>query len=64
MLQIKNISKKYKTGDLIQNALKKVDYRRLKINGNEVSFEDFETKLDLGAIAKGYCADKLKEFLV
>ena len=48
----------------IQNALKKVDYQKVHIDENTVIFDSEDTMLDLGAIAKGYAADVLKEYLV
>ena len=44
----------------LEDAVKKVDYKRVKINGNSV--DSGGTKIDLGSAAKGYIADKLKEF--
>jgi FAD:protein FMN transferase len=48
---------------MIKEALKHVNYKNIKIEGNTVTLLDAETQLDLGAIAKGYIADKLKEQL-
>lgn len=48
----------------IEAALKRVDYRRVHVKGNTVSFDDPDTKIDLGGIAKGYISAKLKEHLV
>lgn len=45
-------------------ALPHVGYEKVSIEGNTVSFADPYTKIDLGAIAKGYIADKIKEFLL
>jgi thiamine biosynthesis lipoprotein len=47
----------------IQAALPYVSYENIHLNGNEVTFDNDKTGIDLGAIAKGYIADKLKEFL-
>lgn len=44
----------------IESALKKVDYKKIKIEGNKVSSGG--AQIDLGSIAKGYIADKLCEF--
>ena len=49
---------------LIQDALIHVNYQNILIEGNEVTLSDPETKIDVGGIAKGYIADKLKEYLV
>ncbi len=48
----------------ISEALTHVDYHNITIEGNTVTISDPETNIDLGAIAKGYIADKLKAYLV
>ena len=48
----------------IQEALSHVDYQNVEIEGNQVRLADAEAKLDLGGIAKGYIADRMKEYLV
>lgn len=47
----------------IASALLSVDYHNIRIEGNEVTLLDSNTKIDLGGIAKGYIADKMKAFL-
>lgn len=47
----------------IAAALSTVDYRNIKINGNEVTLSNPDTQIDLGGIAKGYIADRMKDFL-
>ncbi len=47
----------------LQSALSGVGYGNVIVEGNEVSFTNSETKIDLGGIAKGYIADKIAEFL-
>lgn len=47
----------------IASALSRVDYRRIALEGRTVVFQSSETTIDLGAVAKGYIADKIKEFL-
>ncbi|MBO5371331.1 MAG: FAD:protein FMN transferase [Lachnospiraceae bacterium] len=47
----------------IQQALSTVDYHNIIINKNTVALKNPNTRIDLGAIAKGYIADKMKEFL-
>ena len=47
----------------IKVALATVDYRNIKIDGNEVTLLDADARIDLGGIAKGYIADRMKEFL-
>ena len=52
--------------DKITEGLKHVDYHCIKINAdeNKVRLSDPDAEIDLGGIAKGYIADKLKEFLI
>lgn len=47
----------------IEEALSHIDYTKVKLSGNTVTLLDPKARLDLGFIAKGYIADKLKEFL-
>lgn len=47
----------------IKEALSHVGYEKLIIEGNEACLTDAKAAVDLGGIAKGYMADKLKEFL-
>lgn len=47
----------------IAAALATVDYRNIRINGNDVTLLDPDARIDLGGIAKGYIADRMKEFL-
>lgn len=48
----------------IDNALKHVDYHNVRVEGNMVRLEDKDAAIDLGFIAKGYIADRIKEYLV
>lgn len=48
----------------IRKLLSHVDYRNVVVEDNCVSISDPEAAIDLGFIAKGYIADKVKEFLV
>ena len=48
----------------IARALSHVSYENISLNGNQVTLTDPETRIDLGFIAKGYIADRLKEFLL
>ena len=49
----------------LQSALEKVDFSRVHLEEpNQVLFENPDTMLDVGALAKGYIADRLKEYLV
>ena len=47
----------------IKQALAKVDYRKVHVDGTTVIFDDPETQIDLGGIAKGYISAKLKNWL-
>lgn len=47
----------------IAGALATVDYHGIQIDGNMVSLTTPDARIDLGGIAKGYIADKMKEFL-
>ncbi|WP_408632536.1 FAD:protein FMN transferase [Mobilitalea sibirica] len=49
--------------DDINNALQLVNYEFIQLNGNELSFSKENIRIDLGAIAKGYIADRVKEYL-
>ena len=48
----------------IEAAREKVDYRNMKVENTEVKFASPDTTVDLGAIAKGYIADRMKDYLV
>lgn len=47
----------------IQDALEKVDGSSVHLNGRQLTFEREDTQLDLGGLAKGYIADRLKAYL-
>lgn len=49
--------------EAIAEAVKHVNFRKIMIDGNTIKLLDPSAKLDLGAIAKGYIADRLKEYL-
>ncbi|MGN1002710.1 MAG: FAD:protein FMN transferase [Oscillospiraceae bacterium] len=48
----------------IEEALAHVGYEKVRIDGSTVTLTDPDTVIDLGAIAKGYIADRLKDFLL
>lgn len=48
--------------DELAEAVKKVDAGSLSLEGNVLRFEREDTQIDLGALAKGFAADKLKEY--
>ncbi len=50
--------------DKIDKALSHVDYRNVTVDGDTVTLKDDGCAIDLGGIAKGYIADKMKEYLI
>lgn len=51
--------------ELLQNAVNKIDYRNVIINKDDCTIRlENEAQINLGALAKGYIADKLKKYLV
>lgn len=48
----------------IENTLSDVDYQNINIESNIITITNPDTSIDLGAIAKGFIADKLKEYLL
>lgn len=50
--------------DSITKAVSPIGYESLHIDGNEITLDNPDTRLDTGAIAKGFIADRLKDFLV
>lgn len=49
--------------DNIKAAVSHVNYKSVKIRGNDVKLIDSDAKIDLGGIAKGYIADKMRQYL-
>lgn len=47
----------------ISRAVEKVGWQNLRLNGNTLTFLSDKTTIDLGAIAKGYIADRIREYL-
>ena len=47
----------------LSEAVKHVDYRKVRVDGNRVRLGDPDSELDLGGIAKGYIGDKMAEVL-
>ncbi len=56
--------KKVPSEENIQAALPFVNYKDVTVEGRKLTFKQEGMGLDLGAIAKGYIADKMKEFLI
>lgn len=50
--------------DALAKALPLIDYRDVELDQNRIRFAKKGMGLDLGAIAKGYIADRMKDFLV
>ncbi len=48
----------------IEECLSHISYENIQIDGNSIMLADPDAKLDLGGIAKGYIADKMKEYLL
>lgn len=48
----------------IEAALTHIDYKCIEINGNQVRLTDPHAGIDLGFIAKGFIADRMKEYLL
>ncbi len=48
----------------IKAALSSVNYEFIHLDKNNIRFDKTDVRLDLGAIAKGYIADKVKEYLL
>lgn len=48
----------------IEAAREKVGYQNMKVENSEVEFLSPDTAVDLGAIAKGYIADRMKDYLM
>lgn len=48
----------------IQSALPLVNYQDILLNNHQISFQKEGMGLDLGAIAKGFISDRIKDFLV
>lgn len=47
----------------LKEAASHINYKNIELENNTVTLKDPEAKIDLGGIAKGYIADKLKEYL-
>lgn len=56
--------KKVPDENKIKSALTHIDYNNITVNTNTYIFKDKEMGMDLGAIAKGYIADRMKEYLI
>lgn len=52
------------TDEQIQEQLTYVDVTKISVNGTSVTFTDPNMGVELGAISKGYIADRVKEYLL
>ena len=50
--------------EIIESNLGYIDYKNLEVNDNVVTFHKENMGIDLGAIAKGYIADRIKDYLI
>lgn len=50
--------------DQIEAATKRVNYKNVKMDGDTLTFLSPDTTIDLGSIAKGFIADRMKDYLV
>ena len=48
----------------LKKALEKVDASAVHLSGNQLIIDRSDTEIDLGALAKGYAADRLKAYLL
>ena len=48
----------------LKKALERVDASAVHLSGNQLIFDRPDTEIDLGALAKGYAADRLKAYLL
>lgn len=48
----------------INQALTTVSYKNINLDNNIISFSNPDTIIDLGAVAKGYIGDRIKDYLV
>lgn len=60
----KNAQKKIPAAADILALLPHINYKNIRIDGNTVTLTDPQTQVDLGFIAKGFIADRLKESLL
>ncbi len=49
--------------DAISTAVATIDYHNVSISGNSVTLSNPDAAIDLGGIAKGFIADKMKDYL-
>lgn len=52
------------SSDAVKNALKHINHKNITVKENSVKLSDSRSQIDLGGIAKGYVADKIKDYLI
>lgn len=52
------------TDEAITEAIRHIDYRNVQIDGQNITLTDPDTAVELGAIAKGFIADRVKDYLL
>lgn len=50
--------------EALAEAVSHVDYTGIRIEGDEVTLEDPQAGIDLGAIAKGYISDRVRDIVI
>ncbi len=60
----KSDSPKVPDDKVIQAALPEIGYQNILVDGKSIIRTDVGEQIDLGAIAKGYIADRIKDFLL
>lgn len=50
--------------DAIAEAIRHIDYKNVQIDGQDITLTDPDTAIELGAIAKGFIADRIKDYLL
>lgn len=50
--------------EALAEALSHVDYRQVELDGTTVTLKDPDMSIDLGGIAKGYIADRIRDLLI
>ena len=48
----------------IEPLLSRINYQKVHLTENAITFQDKQMQLDLGAIAKGFIADRIKDYLL
>lgn len=57
-------SPKVPSKEAIKEAVSHIDYNKISLSENQIILADDNMGIDLGAIAKGYIADRIKDYLI